>query len=542
LSGLAFSGLIAKPETAYITYITNSHPVIAVAYFLLYDIMSWNKKGLYLSVFRCESSPIITAGHIVTKMADTYNKVEELRGLMKIGKETEVLEFKKTTAELKEGVVSMSAILNKHGGGEMYFGVRNDGTVVGQQIGEATLRDISQAVSNHLEPKVFPNIELVYLDDKPCIHVTFNGDGAPYFAYGRAYIRVADEDKQMPPTELEGYFLRKNARTSIWDSDLSDKTEVDVDDAVLREYLERANQADRIDFAYTTKEDVLRRLDVIENGRLRNAANALYVGWPLLEVQMAIFAGTQRLTFNDIQRESGSVTTLIRTAERYIRSYIRWRVVFDGSLQRKEIPEIPMDAVREAIINSFCHKDYKSSQNNTISIYSNRVEIYNPGTFPDGLTPEDFIEGSELSVKRNPLLAQLMYYVKDIESFGTGLKRITDACDAAGVKVEFKMLKLGFSVIFYRPDISISDDGIGDSIGENIGANETQRQIIAIMSENSKISAKAIALEIGIAPRNVEANIKILKQAKIIDRVGTPKGGYWVVNQNGDTRGGKKNG
>jgi len=161
-------------------------------------------------------------------------------------------------------------------------------------------------------------------------------------------------------------------------------------------------------------------------------------------------------------------------------------------------------------------------------------------------SPEDFIEGSELSVKRNPLLAQLMYYVNDIESFGTGLKRITDACDAAGVKVEFKMLKLGFSVIFYRPDISISDGSIGDSIGENIGdsvgVNETQRQIIAKMSENPKISAKAIALEIGIAPRNVEANITILKQAKIIDRVGTPKGGHWVLNQNGDTQGGKGNG
>ena len=458
---------------------------------------------------------------------------------MKIGKETEKMEFKKTTAELKECVISMSAILNKHGGGEIYFGVHNNGTVFGQQIGDATLRDISQAVSNHLEPKIFPTIEVVYLDDKPCIYVAFSGDEAPYFAYGRAYLRVADEDKKMSPAELEYYFLRKNARRDIWDSDMSDKTVADVDDAVLKEYLERANQADRIDFTYTTKEDVLRRLNLIENGKLKNAANALYIGWPLLEIQMAIFAGTERLTFNDIQRESGSVTSLIKAAERYIRSYIRWRVVFDGSLQRKEIPEIPMDAVREAIINSFCHKNYKSSQNNTISIYSNRVEIYNPGTFPDGLTPEDFIEGGELSVKRNPLLAQLMYYVKDIESFGTGLKRITDACETAGVKVEFKMLKLGFSVIFYRPDISISDgnigDSIGDNVGDNVGINETQRQIIAIMSENPKTSAKSIALAIGIAPRNVEANIKILKQAKIIDRFGTSKGGHWVVNQNENT-------
>ncbi|MDR2711626.1 MAG: putative DNA binding domain-containing protein, partial [Clostridiales bacterium] len=385
---------------------------------------------------------------------------------MKIGKESEKLEFKKTTAELKEGVISMVAMLNKHGCGELYFGIRNDGMVLGQTVSDKTLRDVSQAVSNHIEPKLFPKIELVYLDDKQCIRVEFAGDKTPYFAYGRVYIRVADEDKVMSLAELEDFILKKNAGRGAWDNDLSNKTIADVNEDALREYLDRANQADRIDFTYTSKEDVLRRLDLIGDGKLKNAANALFVGWPLLEVQMAIFAGTERLTFNDIQRESGSVTTLIKTAERYIRNNIRWRVVLDGSLQRKEIPEIPMDAVREAIINSFCHREYKSSQNNTISIYSNRVEIYNPGTFPDGLTPEDFIKGSELSVKRNPLLAKLMYYVRDIESFGTGLKRITDACDAACIKVEFKMLKLGFAAVFYRPDASVfSDASIGDSIG-----------------------------------------------------------------------------
>ena len=84
--------------------------------------------------------------------------------------------------------------------------------------------------------------------------------------------------------------------------------------------------------------------------------------------------------------------------------------MLDGSVQRKEIPEIPMDAIREALVNSYCHRLYTSSQNNEITIYSNRIEIYNPGTFPDGLTPQDFIEGYEHSIKRNPLLAQLYVF------------------------------------------------------------------------------------------------------------------------------------
>ena len=387
---------------------------------------------------------------------------------MKIGKESEKLEFKKTTAELKEAVISMAAILNKHGGGELYFGVRNDGTSLGQMISDSTLRDVSQAVSNHLEPKIYPKISEVYIDDKLCVFVEFSGSDTPYFAYGRAYIRVADEDKQMSPAELEDYILRKNARHDTWDSDVSNQSPDDMDEAVLKGYLDRANQAGRIDFTYTSKEDMLTRLDLLADGKLKNAAVALFSGIPLLEIQMAIFASAERLTFNDINRDGGNITHMVEIAEKYIRNNIRWRVVLDGSIQRKEIPEIPIDAVREAIINSFCHRDYKSSQNNEVTIFSNRVEIYNPGAFPEGLTPQDFIEGTERSVKRNPLLAQLMYYVKDIESFGTGLKRITNACNTAGVKVEFHMLKKGFAVVFYRPELSICpDSGTGSAIVKN---------------------------------------------------------------------------
>lgn len=168
------------------------------------------------------------------------------------------------------------------------------------------------------------------------------------------------------------------------------------------------------------------------------------------ELQMAIFAGTERLTFLDIQREQGNIFDLVARAEKYIASNIRWRVEFDGSLQRREIPEIPMDAIREALINSFCHKDYGACQSNEVAIYKDRVEIYNPGTFPEGYQPEDFIKGEERPIRRNPLITSVLYYSKDVESFGTGLKRISEACATAGCKVDFKILKSGFVVAFYR--------------------------------------------------------------------------------------------
>ena len=78
---------------------------------------------------------------------------------MNIGVETEKIEFKKTTGELREGITSLASMLNKNGYGELYFGVKDNGDVVGQQMGDRTLREISQAIANFIKPQVIPTIE-----------------------------------------------------------------------------------------------------------------------------------------------------------------------------------------------------------------------------------------------------------------------------------------------------------------------------------------------------------------------------------------------
>jgi ATP-dependent DNA helicase RecG len=108
-------------------------------------------------------------------------------------KESETLELKKSTSELKEAVISISAILNKHGKGKLYFGVKNNGTVSGQQVSDATLREVSRAIVEHIEPRIYPTVKLETNDGKQCVAVDFSGDDAPYYAYGRAHMRVADE-------------------------------------------------------------------------------------------------------------------------------------------------------------------------------------------------------------------------------------------------------------------------------------------------------------------------------------------------------------
>ena len=139
---------------------------------------------------------------------------------------------------------------------------------------------------------------------------------------------------------------------------------------------------------------------------------------------MAIFATETKLTFLDIDQVFGNVFELIEIGENYIRKNIKWPVNFHtGKLEREEIPEIPLTAVREAIINSLIHRNFKDPKSNEIAIYKDRVEIFNPGEFPDGYKPEDFIKGKEGSIPRNPLITNTLYLSKDIEKWGSGLKK-----------------------------------------------------------------------------------------------------------------------
>lgn len=310
--------------------------------------------------------------------------------------------------------------------------MKSDGTPVGQIVTEESLREVSQKIGNFIEPKIYPEISKVINEGKECIYVKFEGNHVPYFSYGVARIRVADEDLQMSPEEITELLLKSGREGNRWENLLSNKCVDDVDEVLLRKYTNQAHDVGRIAISYTDKETVLNQLELTEGKKLLNAGKVLFSDDLIQDVQMAIFATNERLTFNDLQRHHGPVLKLVDIAESYIKNNIHWRVEFNGTMQRTEIPEIPIDAIREALLNSFCHKDYSSGQSNEVAIYKDRIEIYNPGAFPEGFEPQDFIDKLERPICRNPKIARIMYYSKDIESFGTGLRRIADVCNIAG--------------------------------------------------------------------------------------------------------------
>ena len=130
-------------------------------------------------------------------------------------------------------------------------------------------------------------------------------------------------------------------------------------------------------------EDVMTKLELSDEGWLLNAEAALFVDCGINELQMAKFASDERLTFTDIRRFTWPVLTLADKAVQYMIDAMDWRVEFDGSLERKEIPEIPADAIRKAMISAFGHRLIEFVQSLEATIYRSFIEIYSPGKFPE---------------------------------------------------------------------------------------------------------------------------------------------------------------
>ncbi len=370
--------------------------------------------------------------------------------LINIGPETEQVEYKKSIGELKEAILSIAAILNKHQKGELYFGVKNDGTVVGQEISDESLRKVSQAIGYHIKPAIYPEIRIMEFGDRKTIYVKFEGNRGPYLAYNVPRIRVADEDLVMDQATYNHRLRQTEGVDNSWERKVSKYTIKDVDEKAFQDYLRRAKEAGRIELEDMDMKTVLDKLELTQGNRLLNAGAAVFCDCGINELQMAKFATNERLTFTDIRRFTGSIMELKKKAEQYIIDAMDWRVEIGAGFARKEIPEIPITAVREAITNSFGHKMFESGQSNEIAIFKDRIEIYNPGNFPSGHSPDSFIDGRERPVRRNPLITRTLYYSKDMESFATGLKRIKIACIEAGCKVKFENQTDGFAVIFYR--------------------------------------------------------------------------------------------
>lgn len=446
--------------------------------------------------------------------------------MKKIGEENEIIEFKKTTGERKEAMISISSMLNKNGFGTIYFGVDDNGYVIGQQITDSTKRDVSRIISDSIEPRIYPTIEKDTINNKTILKVSFSGSNKPYSCNGIFYIRVGTENKKLSIEELKK-MIKSTDYSSKWEMQTTEKTIDDIDDETLWNFYNNATRCGRLNMSTYDKKSLLISLDLLSNNKASNAGYALFGKESKIKLKLALYASEEKLTFLDLKEIQGNIYNLVNSAIEYIESKINWRVEI-GSRQRIEIPEIPSKAIREIVVNAFAHSNYELDQEVEISIHPNKIVIFNNGSFPDDLTPLDFINKDISSYKRNPLILDILFRSKDVEKSGTGFKRVASLCNTANIKWTYRKEAYGFYFTFLR------------SVQTNVQTNITKEKLtseeqnmVDILSSNEKISKTEIAKKIGKSERTVQRTISSLTKKGYVVRIGTNKYGYWEVINKG---------
>ncbi len=432
--------------------------------------------------------------------------------------ENETVELKKSTSELKEAIISIVAILNKHQKGELYFGVKNDGTAVGQDIGENTIRDISKTIADNIEPKIYPKINKININGKTCVHVDFSGNNLPYYAYGRAYIRIGDENKQLSAQELENIILKKHKGKLRWDAEICNKATLeDISAVKVKSFLKTAG------LNYDSLENACKKLRVFQDNKLLNTAVVLFGKkpqsfFPNAKLRCAVFGTTDTSFTIDMKDFEGDLLYLIEKAEEYILKNIHIGMKLEG-LRRIDVPEINQEAIREAIINAFCHRDYYEYDSTNIAVFKDRVEIRNPGLLYGGLTLEK-IKTEMISERRNELIAELFHRVHYIEKWGRGIRLIL----SKEPDTEFKEVGTHFIVVFKRKKIPISHDG-----GVSEGVSEGVNALFDYIKNNPGKRAPQFEESLDVPLKTIERWLKKLRDEEKIEFRGAPKtGGYYI--------------
>ena len=442
-------------------------------------------------------------------------------------KESEMIELKKSLAELHAGLVSITAILNKHGRGELWFGIKDNGHVIGVPASDKTLRDISQAIAAHIEPRIYPKIAAETVDQAVCIKVAFEGTETPYYAYGRAYMRVADEDRQLSARELERLIVAKNHEQHAWDSALSDKKVADLDEGKLRAFVERAR------LTWDDPVNALMKLGLMKNGQVLNAATLFFDRKDPMQLRCAVFGTQESAMILDRHDFDGDILELIEEAQKYILKNIHIGMRLEG-LYRVDVPEIPVEALREAIINAFCHRDYRDPDYVQVAVFKDRVEIRSPGRLYGLLTIEDLRKGF-VSQRRNPLIADLFRRIEMVEAWGRGmpliLKHVPD--------VLFREVGNLFIISFSRPSFAEGEATTQETPKKTLVKTpmktlgeaplKTPGKIIDLLSTAPTLSIPEIARALAKSESAVERAIRKLRESNLLRRIGPDKGGHWEV-------------
>lgn len=475
-----------------------------------------------------------------TNTGTSSMNIRKLQQLVQEGESLQV-EFKKSIAQIKAAFTTVCAFLNGSGG-IVVFGAKDNGELIGQHVADKTKLEIAceikkiepnAQISVHYIP-IGHKLQVIALEVPPGKHI-------PYVYEARPYERTESSTAFMTQHRYEQLIIKRGQLNHSWEKHSARNYGIDdLDHDEIRNMVKDGIDQNRISvevFNYDI-DRILNKLELIEDGMLNNAAVVLFAKdipheFSQCTIKLARFRGKDKLDdFIDNQRVSGNAFQIIKAADAFTARHLPIASHFEpGQLKRIDQPAVPALALREALINAICHRDYTVySSTISLAIYDDRLELWNVGQLPPHLKIED-LRTSHDSYPRNEKIAMTFYKRGWIESWGTGTTRMINYCKNNGTpEPVFVEYSGGFSVVFsfkepmhtaITKEAFISYDEL----------TSRQKEIINILSSSEEMSLKEVMQRLHNPPaeRTVREDITILKKLKFIDSRGLSRATKWFV-------------
>ncbi len=264
----------------------------------------------------------------------------------------------------------------------------------------------------------------------------------------------------MPRDIFEDRLMRSKSNRHKWEDQICEGiTIADLEEQRIRGGVRLGVERGRMPESslMETTDSLVEKLKLTTNGKLKNAAAALFLRdtsqFPQFLLRMARFRGNDKMEFIDNQRTYGNFFTLLDAGMAFFFKHLSLSGKIVG-FTREEKLEIPAEALREALTNALCHRMFHNTSSSVgIAIYDDRVEIENAGHLPDELTVET-IKQSHHSFPQNPTIADVLFKTTFLENWGSGVGRMVDACKKANLpEPEFNQNAAFVWVTFKRATI-----------------------------------------------------------------------------------------
>jgi ATP-dependent DNA helicase RecG len=363
--------------------------------------------------------------------------------------ESETLEFKEAFG--KEAIETIAAFANTRGGA-LLVGINDKGVAIGVPSTKNALKDwanhISQATGG-----LHPSIEAGSVKGKNVVVIQVEEHRIkPVMCHGRAFIRSGSTTRQMTLEEITRCVLANAGVT--WDALPEPRASLsDISMPKFKAFMDTAKQEKRRSIpAGTSHVELLEKLELVIKGKPTRAAILLFGKEPqrfYSQAMLKIGRFRNETLMVDDRRIDGTLSDQIEGAIGYFREKLDTRYVMTGRPQREVVWEYPLKALREAVTNAICHRDYMSTRDTEVRIYDTELMVWNAGNLPPGISL-DTLKLNHPSVPRNKKIAEILYYAGVIEAWGGGTKLIMAECALAEMPEPVFDQEIGFRVTFRK--------------------------------------------------------------------------------------------